>query len=480
VSTAERDSASSPVGSLETDRLLEGVIYGLFGLYLFLVLVTHATDAILAWQLSAAAVVLGAALGTRLAVGTYESRTHRWAAILSVFGIAVVVAGLLYQTSSPGFGIGSSRVLAIGLAFVVLLSYVLVVTDARRYTAGQWAVVGCFAVIAGVYLAHTLAFVPSSPQSRWPVWAATVMGTSLFVLPRLVPGRVFLRVLSAFAAIVVALGLATYAVGDYTLWIFEVGRYTASSPSVPGFDPDILTLQSIFPNPNGLGLLSFAGFVAAVVELHRSLDERRPIGTPVAAILAVTCGIGLFLSNARAAMLAAAVSTAIYAAYAVGDRKLVPIAVATTTLGVFGVIAAMALEVVGVSATGRFELWAASLSAIGDGPLLFGHGSGPASTVIEPYLPGDGAPTPHNSYLSVLVQTGLVGGIAYVGLVAGSIVARTVDYREVDVAMLALAVGWAIHQFFESYTLFDWSVGAVLATAAIGYLVFGRRTEPRP
>ncbi|WP_394739959.1 O-antigen ligase family protein [Natronococcus roseus] len=480
MSTAERDSATSLIRSPEADRLLEGTIYGLFALYLFLVLVAQVTDAIPAWQLSVAAIVLGAVLGTRLAVVTDDRRTHRWAAILSVFGITGVLAGLLYQTSSPGFGVGSSRVLAIGLAFAVLLSFVLVVTDARRYTAGQWAVVGCFAVIVGVYLAHTLAFVPSSTQSRWPVWAATVMGVSLFVLPRLVPGRVFLRVLSGFAAIVVALGVATYVVGDYTLWLFEVGRYTASSPSVPGFDPDILTLQSVFPNPNGLGLLSFAGFVAAVVELHRSLDERRPIGTPVAAVLAVTCGIGLFLSNARAAMLAAAVATAIYAAYAVGDRKLVPVAVATTTLGVFGVIAAMALEVVGISATGRFELWAASLSAIGDGPLLFGHGSGPANTVIEPYLPREGAPTPHNSYLSVLIQTGLVGGLAYIGLVAGSIVARTVTYREVDVAMLALAVGWAIHQFFESYTMFDWSVGAVLATAAIGYLVFGHRAEPRP
>ncbi|MFU8867003.1 O-antigen ligase family protein [Natronococcus sp.] len=474
MSTAERDAATSLVRGLDADRIANGAMYGLFGLYLLLVLVAHTTGAVLAWQLSVAAIVLGWILGTRLAVATYGKREHQQAAIFSVLGIAFVIVGLLYQTSSPGFGFGPSRVLAVVLAFVLTLSYFLVVTDARRYTAGQWAAVGCFAVLVGIYLAHTLAFVPSSSQSRWPVWAAVIMGSSLFVIPQLVPGRVFLRVLSGLAAAVVALGVATYAVGDYTLWIFEVGRYTASSPSVPGFDPDVLTLQSIFPNPNGLGLLSFAGFVGAVVELHRSAVARRPIGTAVAAVLAVVCGLGVVLSNARAAMVAAAVATAIYGAYAVAGRTAVPVAVAVTALGVFSGLAAMALGLVGVSASGRFELWAASLNAIADGPLPFGHGSGPASTVIEPYLPGEGAPTPHNSYLSVVIQTGLVGGLAYVGLVVGSIVARTIDYRDVDVAMLALAVGWAIHQFFESYTMFDWSVGAVLATATIGYLIFDR------
>ncbi|AGB39021.1 O-antigen ligase family protein [Natronococcus occultus] len=480
MSTAERDPTTALAERIGGERIGHGVIYGLVALYLLLVVVAHTTGAVLAWQLSVAAVVLGAILGIRLAVNAVRERRPRQAAIRSALGVVVAVAivGLLYQTSSPGFGPGSSRVLAIVLAVALVLAYVLVVSDVRQFTAVQWVAVGCFAVLTALYLAHTLAFVPSSTQSRWPVWAAVVMGTSLVVIPRLLPERVFLWFLSGLAAVVVVLGLPTYLVGDYTLWLFDVGRYTASSPSVPGFDPDILTLQSIFPNPNGLGLLSFAGFVAAVVETHRLAVARRPLGASAASVLAVVCGLGLFLSNARAAMLAAAVATAIYGAFAVGGRDAVPIAVGASVLAVVGVLGAMAAGAVGISASGRFELWAASLHAVQDGPLLFGHGSGPASTVIEPYLPGEGAPTPHNSYLTVLVQTGLVGALAYIGLVSGSVAAATLDYSRIDIGMLALAVGWAIHQFFESYTLFDWSVGAVLATVAIGYLLFGERTEP--
>ncbi|WP_312854249.1 O-antigen ligase family protein [Natronococcus sp. JC468] len=478
MSTATGDPSTALSRRVAGNRIVDGAVYGLFGLFLALVVVAHTTDTVLAWQLSVAAIVLGVILGARLAVATYRESQHRQAALLSVLGIAFALLGLVYQTSSPGFGFGPNRAFAIVLAFALTVSYVLVVGDARRFTARQWAAVGCFAVLTGLYLAHTLAFVPSSSQSRWPIWAATLMGSGLFVIPRLVPERAFLWLLAQLAALVVLAGLATYAVGEYSLWIFEVGQYPASSPSVPGIDPDVPTLRSIFPNPNGLGLVAFGGFVAAVVEFHRTVVARRPLGATAAGVLAAVCGLGLFLSNARAAMLAAAVAVGIYGTSVAVGRRAVPIAVVGSVLAVAGVLAGMAVGAVDVTASGRFELWAASLRAIVDGPLLFGHGSGPPSVAIEPYLAGDAAPTPHNSYLAVFVQTGLVGGLAYVGLVAGSVATATLDYRRVDVAMLALAVGWAIHQFFESYTLFDWSIGAVLATAAIGYLLFGRRTEP--
>ncbi|TYL39300.1 O-antigen polymerase [Natronococcus pandeyae] len=473
MSTVDREPATLFVHDWSTERIVDGVVYGLFGLHLLLIVFSHATGSVAAWQLATSSIFLGAVLGCRLAADTYQDAEQVRAACLSILGFLFLVLAVIYQSSSPGLGLGSNRPLAISVAFLLILSFLLVVTDARQYTIGQWAAVGCFAVITGIYLAHTLAFHPDSSQSRWPLWAAVVMGSNLFVIPRLVPERIFLWFIPRLAAITVLLGLVTYVSGDYTLWIFEVRQYPDTSPEVAGFETDLVTLQSIFPNPNSLGLLSFVGLVAATVEFHRSIVVRRPLGATVALFLAAICGLGVFLSNARAAMLASAVAVAIYSVYAIGDRLTVPVMVISSTLGVFGLVVGMYVGVIGISSTNRFELWMASLRAIRDGPLLFGYGSGAASAVIEPYLISDMSYGPHNAYLTVIIQTGFVGGLAYLGLVAGSIIAGTINYRTVNVAILSLAVGVAVHQSFESYIMFRWSLGAVLATLAFGYLLFG-------
>ncbi|MFC4990426.1 O-antigen ligase family protein [Saliphagus infecundisoli] len=471
MSTVEREPATLFVHDWSADNVVNGVVYGLFGIHLVLVFLAHTTGSVLAWQLAASAILLGAVLGCRLAAGTYEEIEQLQTAFLGVLGFTFVVLGVLYQSSSPGLGLGPNRPFAVTIVFVLSLSFLLVVTDARRYTLIQWGAVACFAVLTGVYLANSLAFVPSSTQSRWPLWAAIVMGSNLLVIPRLVPEEVFLWFLPRLAAVTVLLGLFTYVIGDYALWIFEVRQYSSGpTPQIPGFDPGVTTLQSAFPNPNSFGMVTFAGVVAAFVEFHRSVVARRPLGASVAAVLMGLCGLGLFLSNARAAMLAAAVAVGIYAVYAVGGRLTVPVTVVASVLGVAGLLAGMYVGVIDISATNRFELWSASLGAIRDGPLLFGYGNGSTAEVIDAYHTEDSF-SPHNSYLRVFIQAGFVGGLAYAGLVVGTIVAGMVDYREVDVAMLAFAVGWATHQMFESYTMFQWGIGSVLAALVVGYLL---------
>ncbi|MDG5760329.1 O-antigen ligase family protein [Natronococcus sp. A-GB1] len=471
--TVTRSPGTSQGRHWSVSRLVAGVIYGLFGLYLGLVTVAYATDLVFAWQLAAVAVLLAAVLGVRLAIDRYRDSEHRQAALLSVLGFALAVFAMIYQSSSPGLGLGPSRPLALTVVFVLFLSFLLAVTGPRRYTPVQWAAIGCFMTLSMLYLVHTLAFDPSSSQSRWPIWALFVMGTNLLVVPRLVPDRVFFWLLSSLGSLAVLLGLATYGVGEYAIWIFEV-RQWSSTPPVPGVDT---TLQSVFPNPNGFGLLSFAGFVAAVVEFHRSLVARRPLGAGLAIVAGSLCGLGVLLSNARASILAAMVVVVVYAGYVLGGRRLGALTLASTVFGVVAVLAGMAVGLIDISSANRFELWSASLQAIRDGPLLVGHGGGPASVVIEPYLATETAPSPHNSYLSVVIQTGLVGGLAYVGLLGGSIVAGMVDTGELDAAMLAFVTGWAIHQLFESYTMFHWSLGSVVVTLSVGYLLFGERAS---
>jgi hypothetical protein len=469
VNTSPRKQEAIFTSDWDVARLADGALYGLVGCYLLLVLIAYATDLVLAWHLASAAVLLGTVLGSSLAFSFYHGSEHLQSALLSVFGFALMVFAMIYQSSSPGLGLGPNRPLAITVVFVLIISFLLVMSNARQYTLAQWGAAGCFVILTGLYFAHTLSFDPSSSQSRWPIWAAAVMGANLFVVPRLVPDRVFFWFLSRLGALTVVLALLTYFIGEYSIWIFEVRQWSASPP-LPGVDTAV---QSIFPNPNSFGLLAFAGLIAAVVEFHRSLVDRRFPGLILAAVLASLCGLGVLLSNARASMLAAAAVLVIYAGYVLGGRIIGFLVVGSTISGIFIFLAGMYGGVLDISSANRFELWGASLRAIRDGPMLFGHGSGPANVVIEPYLEADPAPAPHNSYLTVFIQTGVVGGFAYLGLVGGSIVAGMIDYGDINYAMLAFVIGWAIHQMFESYTMFHWSIGSVLVSLSIGFLLFG-------
>lgn len=455
------------------EHVINGAVYALFGLYLAAVFLAHATGSVRGWQIATGYVLLGVILlGWQLTVREPSNPERTRVAFLTVTGLAFLLLAILVQSRTPGLGFGPNRTLEIVVVFFAIVAFFVACGGVERYSPLEWAAVACFVVLTAVFLYHTLPASPSSTRSRWPVWAAVVMGGNLLLIPRLVPERVFLWLMSGLSAVVVALGLLTYLVGDYSLWLFEVQQWPGS-PSVPGIETDVSTLRSIFPNPNSFGLVAFAGLVASTVEFHRTLrDGYWPLSF-VAAGFAGLSGVGLYLSNARAAMLATAVCLAIYLAYVAAGRTAVPVMVVSLTLGLVAFLLAMYTGLVGINSSNRFDLWWASVQAVRDGPLLLGAGTVDPSGIIAAYMPGETTWSPHNSYLSIFIRAGLVGGLAYTALVVGSTVVGTIRYREVNVAMLAFAIGWAVHQLFEAYTLFQWTIGSVLAALAVGYLVFG-------
>jgi O-antigen ligase len=65
---------------------------------------------------------------------------------------------------------------------------------------------------------------------------------------------------------------------------------------------------------------------------------------------------------------------------------------------------------------GRGKLWRAGLEIVPENP-IFGHGIGAYKTAITPKL-GSMAQVAHNSYISVLVEEGIVGLVLYLGMFA--------------------------------------------------------------
>jgi hypothetical protein len=84
----------------------------------------------------------------------------------------------------------------------------------------------------------------------------------------------------------------------------------------------------------------------------------------------------------------------------------------------------------------------------------------------------------HNSYLVVLLRTGLVGVLGYLVLTVWSFVDAAFVRDRADPVMVGLVVAFAVHQLFEAYTIIQYSLGAVLAGLAVGYLVTGTSEFP--
>ena len=101
----------------------------------------------------------------------------------------------------------------------------------------------------------------------------------------------------------------------------------------------------------------------------------------------------------------------------------------------------------------RPEIWATVLDRVLDQSLLIGRGIISAADVIGPTRTFD---HPHNMYLAILDQGGLVGLLLYVGVLLKSIKLLLANYHSVDakLALGILAIGLSAH-LLDGHELID-------------------------
>lgn len=163
----------------------------------------------------------------------------------------------------------------------------------------------------------------------------------------------------------------------------------------------------------------------------------------------------------------------------VADRRLLPVATLGIAVAVPAGLFAIYTGAIPIDDSGRFALWQAGLEAIRHDSGLLGQGIVGSGQAIEPYL-NEGGHAVHNSYLSVFIRAGLVGGFAYLLLVFGPILQGMVRYDRVHAPMFALTVGFAIHQLFETYTLYGSGPGSVIGALVLGYVIHSLASGDRP
>lgn len=188
-----------------------------------------------------------------------------------------------------------------------------------------------------------------------------------------------------------------------------VGRYAAL-----GFDP------------NGLGVILALGLVFTLHFLLSNSYSRTHKAILVGEL--GLCGIGLVLTASRGAFLAAIVGLTVtaYTTARRGPGRLLPLLLLLGGLGVVSVqlvpeailerLGTIPVEIERGTLSGRRQIWWAGFQVWLRRPLT-GVGSGAFMTAVEPLL--GRANVAHNTFLSILVETGIIGGLlfaAWVGL----------------------------------------------------------------
>lgn len=483
---------------MQTD-LLEGasrrwLVHGLF--VALLAGATYKDAARSATRFHAAAVCL-LALGVALfAVGARDRRRVRLRSNLLLLVLILLMGTVLGQYlerlpwDDPGVAVGA---LFLALAVVPVLAH-----RRREFLRANAAYVLAAATVLGVYLHHAGSIPLSSGRASFAVYAGVLFVVGLLFVPLHVPRDVFTWAVATLGGALVLVGLPVYLVGEYTLGPLLV-RTWSGTVSLAGVSTDVAVLRSTFANPNTLGIATFAGTVAALVASgdawrtrrratrptlldpfpDRTSTRRRALPVVAGGALLALNGVGLLLSNSRAGLLSAFAGGAVYLAWARDGRRGLALGVGAALGGTALLLAGIATGVLPVSPSHRFELWRGTLVAIERSPSALGRGIVAPSEIIEPYLSGEAAGhSPHNSYLSTFVRTGLVGGLAYLVLTVGNVldgaVGSATGGRPVAPSALALATGFVVHQLFESYSLYHHEFGAVLATLAFGYLLASR------
>ncbi|MEM4782540.1 MAG: O-antigen ligase family protein [Halalkalicoccus sp.] len=417
-------------------------------------------------RLDAVHIVLAYLFVTALVLVVHDHRANDGISPLLSLQTALVFAlgGALLTLVVGGLGV---RTLELAVVLSLLLAFGLAHRSPRTYLPTALPYLDAFAVLVGVFLYHAREFGAGSGLGLFPVLAGLLLAINLFVLPRYVPPVEIYRAVALVSGVVSALGITALVTGDFSIWILEIRRWDATTIGL-----GLPAVRSIFANPNTFGLLAFPGTLASAVLLGRARERSAPperLALP--AIALSLSGAGLYLSNSRASMLAAAVALGIYAAVALEGRRAIRGALVAVAVGVPAFLLALYLSVLPIDPANRFTLWHAGFEAVRHDSGLLGQGLVGTREALEPY--STRGESVHSSYLSMFIRAGFLGGVAYAVLVLGPLVGAARRPERVSVGMLALSTGFAVHQLFEGYTLFQFGHGSILGALAVGYVVAG-------
>lgn len=295
-------------------------------------------------------------------------------------------------------------------------------------------------------------------------------GINIFILPKLIPIRVFFNVLANFATALVVLAIPTLFISQYGIGPIQIERWGSTFQLLPGIEIQIHSIKSVFRNPNTLSFITAVGIIAAFDRYFEYRDRR----SKAQLIFLI---IGLYFAHGRASMAAAVIGLGLIFTYILFSKKsfqilsILAFSVGSIAFLIIGGIIPAPSIIPTINLRGRFILWEAGMRAVASQP-LYGYGPGHTGEIIAPFVGVDrysGAAL-HNSYMRLFVTTGILGGVSYLLLIFKIISDQFFKLMtKQDLVLFVLCIVLAIIQFFESFSLFGLSLASVVASSTYGY-----------
>jgi hypothetical protein len=369
--------------------------------------------------------------------------------VVSLYGVLLLATGYLHT----GY-----RVPRMPLLVFLLIYGVFVVNLIRIYT-GLLEFPGLIlqssaSMYANIFV-YTTAYIVGS-------------ATTIFVIPSWFDRNYVFSVVSIISAVTVLIGLLTYAVGDFNVGSITIRNYTSIQP-LRGWGISVPAMASYFQDANAMSKFALAGTFCS---LYYYLGERSRLG----AGLLVVNSLGLFLGNSRSALLGAMLGAMVFLTYVrLGRRSLRVFLLAGGSIAIptAVVLVSPATEsFFGISFSGRLFLWQKSLNAIAANPLL-GAGIYEVGQTVNAYTALDiGGLAPQNSYLRVIVATGILGGSSYIGLLCWATLKHVSTVRTArDAVTLALFVAFLVVHFTDTVDPFGMNKNSMVFGLALGYVL---------
>jgi O-antigen ligase len=258
-------------------------------------------------------------------------------------------------------------------------------------------------------------------------------------------------------------------------------------------------------DPNDLAMILA---LALPMAWYLGLTYRQPVLRWICRAYLPVCVVAVGLTGSRGGMIATTVGLLIvpFSMTRLSPGRMFSAVMMLLVAGALAVVytpdtliqrlASTGTEVEGGRLGGRGKLWKAGLEAFADKPII-GYGTGLFREAITPML-GEAAQVAHNSFISVLVEQGLVGLLLYVGIFGAVVLSvRRLDRlgRRFALVLLAtlfvtmLPLTWedrrAVWVIFTvllglAYAPAGWPMEAAAPAAPPPVPVPTRRPPPRP
>jgi O-antigen ligase len=296
-----------------------------------------------------------------------------------------------------------------------------------------------------------------------PLIDLIVIIVSILLIPQAIDRSFFFGIVRYLATMMVLIGLPAVFVGPYSLLGTKFGY--PGYIDLTFFPGRLYALESIYVNPNFLAVFILFGLL---ISLYSYDDDR----TNYSLIILSVNGAGVLLTQSRSAIVVGIIAVLGYIFYKIWNTPLFRLAVFTSTfVGTVGLI----LIVTGVSPlsqislSGRHEIWQAGISSLLERPLI---GYGPVD--LRPILETEAGifASPHNSYLRVFLESGIIGGIGYIWMISSILfhqIRLPLDREMIITFLLGLSV--ATVMIFETFTLTGIGSSSIFASITLGYLI---------